>query len=79
MQRLAAEIGVGPERRLMRYLIERGQLVNPTLAQSDTGIRDIKTVADRLVYLGAISRWIRNEEATLYAGCHLLNNFISAA
>ena len=79
VQRLAAEIGEGPERRLMRYLIERGQPVNPTLAQSDTGIRDIKTVADRLVYLGVISRWIRNEEATLFAGCRLLNNFITAA
>ena len=60
----------------MRYLIELGQPVNPALAQSKTGIRDIKSVADRLVYLGAISRWIRNEEATLFAGCRLLNNYI---
>ena len=78
VQRLAAEIGDGPERRLIHYLIERGQPVNPTLAQSDTGIRDIKTVADRLTYLGVISRWIRNEEATLFAGCRLLNNYITA-
>ena len=78
VQRLAAEIGDGPERWLMRYLIERGQPVNPTKAQSDTGIRDIKTVADRLTYLGVISRWIRNEEATLFAGCRLLNNYITA-
>lgn len=79
VQRLAAEIGDGPERWLMRYLIERGQPVNPTKAQSDTGIRDIKTVADTLTYLGVISRWIRNEEATLFAGCRLLNNYITAA
>ncbi len=78
VQRLAAESGEGPERRLLCYLIERGKPVNPTLAQSDTGIRDIKTVADRLAYLGVISRWIRNEEATLFAGCRLLNDFITA-
>ena len=79
VQRLTAEIGEGPERRLMRYLIERGEPVNPTLVQSVIGIRDIKAVADTLVYLGVISRWIRNEEATLFAGCRLLNNFITAA
>jgi hypothetical protein len=76
--RLAAEIGSGPERRLLRYLIERGKPVNPTVAQSDTGIHDIKSVADTLVYLGAISRWIRDEEATLFAGCRLLNDRIQA-
>ena len=78
VQRLAAESGEGPERRLLWYLIERGKPVNPTLAQSDTGIQDMKAVADRLAYLGVISRWIRNEEATLFAGCRLLNDFITA-
>ena len=77
VQRLAAEIGEGPERRLLCYLIKRGKPVNPTKAQSDTGIRDIKAVADTLTYLGVISRWIRNEEATLFAGCRLLNNYIT--
>jgi hypothetical protein len=79
VQCLAAEIGEGPERRLLCYLIERGQPVNPALAQSDTGIQDIKAVADTLAYLGVISRWMRNEEATLFAGCRLLNNYITAA
>jgi len=78
VQRLAAESGEGPERRLLWYLIERGKPVNPTLAQSDTGIQDMKAVADRLAYLGVISRWIRNEEATLFAGCRLLNDYITA-
>ena len=77
VQRLAAGIGEGPERRLLCYLIERGKPVNPTKVQSDTGIRDIKAVADTLTYLGVISRWIRNEEATLFAGCRLLNNYIT--
>lgn len=78
VQRLTADIGEGAERRLLCYLIEYGKPVNPTKAQSDTGIRDIKTVADTLVYLGVISRWVRNEEATLFAGCRLLNNYITA-
>ena len=78
VQRLAAELCEGPERQLLCYLIERGQPVNPTLAQSATGIRDIKAVADTLTYQGIISRWIRNEEATLFAGCRLLNNYIIA-
>jgi len=78
VQRLAGDVGEGVERRLLCYLIERGKPVNPTQAQSDTGIPDIKAVADTLVYLGVISRWIRNEEATLFAGCRLLNNHITA-
>ncbi|MFZ5861979.1 MAG: hypothetical protein ACOYXR_03910 [Nitrospirota bacterium] len=78
VQRLAAEIGHGPERQLLRYLIDRSKPVNPTVAQSDTGIHDIKAVADTLVYLGAISRWMRDEEATLFAGCRLLNDVITA-
>lgn len=78
VQRLAADIGVGPERRLLCYLIERGKPVNPAKAQSDTGIQDIKAVSDTLVYMGVISRWVRNEEATLFAGCRLLNNHITA-
>jgi hypothetical protein len=78
VQRLVAEIGEGPERLLLLYLIERGKPVNPTVAQSETDIHDIKSVADTLVYLGAISRWIRNEEATLFAGCRLLNDSITA-
>jgi hypothetical protein len=77
VRRLAAESGEGPERRLLCYLIERGKPVNPALARSDTGIRDMKMVADTLVSLGVISRWIRNKEATLFAGCRLLNDFIT--
>lgn len=78
VRRLADEIGQGPERRLLRYLIECGKPVNPAVAQSDTGLRDIKTIADTLVYLGAISRWIRDEEAALFAGCRPLNDVVTA-
>ncbi len=71
---LLAEIRQGPELRLLRYLVERGKPVNPAEAQAETAIDNIKAVADTLVYLGAISRWIRDEEAALFAGCRLLNN-----
>lgn len=77
VRRLAADIGTGPERRLLCYLIERGRPVNPAVAQSETDIHDIKAVADTLVYLGVVSRWIRNEEATLFAGCRLLNDVLT--
>jgi hypothetical protein len=71
---LLAEVPEGPPLRVLRYLIERGKPVNPAEAAADTGIDDIKAVADTLVYLGVISRWIRDEEATLFAGCRLLND-----
>ncbi len=74
---LAEEIGEGAERRLLNYLITCGRPVNPTKAGAETGIEDIKAVADRLVYLGAVSRWIRQDEATLFAGCRLLNDFLA--
>ncbi len=77
VRELTEEIGTGAERQLLHYLIARGQPVNPAKAGVETGIEQIKSVADRLVYMGAISRWIRNDEATLFAGCRLLNNFIT--
>lgn len=77
VRQLAEEIGEGEERRVLQYLIACGKPVNPTKAGSEAGIDAIKTIADRLVYMGAISRWIRNDEATLFAGCRLLNNCIT--
>lgn len=79
VRNLLAEIPPGPELRLLRYLIERGRPVNPAEAQTDTGIDDIKGIADTLVYLGVISRWIRNEEATLFAGSRLLNQALATS
>ncbi|MBA2486625.1 MAG: ATP-binding protein [Nitrospira sp.] len=77
IRQMAEEIGEGAERRVLQYLIDCGKPVNPGKAAIDTGIEEIKVVADRLVYMGAISRWIRNDEATLFAGCRLLNNFVT--
>ena len=77
LRQLIEEVGKGAERRLLNYLIEYGKPVNPTKAGAETGTEDIKAAADRFVYLGAISRWIRNDEATLFAGCRLLNDFVT--
>lgn len=79
MKSLLAEIPHGPELRLLRYLVERGKPVNPAEAKADTGIDDIKGIADTLVYLGVISRWIRDDEATLFAGCRLLNEAMATS
>ena len=78
VRQLAEEIGEGAERQLLRYLIDCGQPVNPMKAGVESGIDDIKERCGSVVgYMGAISRWIRNEEATLLAGRRLLNNFIT--
>ncbi len=77
IRQMAEEIGEGAEGRVLQYLIDCGKPVNPAKTAADTGIEEIKTVTDRLVYMGAISRWIRNDEATLFAGRRLLNNFVT--
>ncbi len=58
-----------PERKSLRKTIwwPQGDGCNPV----DTGF-------DGPNREGVISRWIRNEEATLFAGCRLLNDFITA-
>ena len=76
VQHLLAEVGEGPERRLLCYLIERGTPVNPRPGLVRHGHPRHQGSSDTLVYLGVISRWIRNEQATLFAGCRLLNDFI---
>ncbi|HXC62484.1 MAG TPA: hypothetical protein VNV63_07405 [Nitrospiria bacterium] len=69
-----AQLGYGLERRLLDYLIEQGRPINPRQAAKDLGQADIKPAADMLCYLGLISRWIRDTEATLSAGCELFND-----
>ena len=70
-----ARIGDGMERRLLDYLIGQERPVNPRQAGKDLGRSDIKPAADTLCYLGMVSRWIRDEEATLSAGCQLFNEW----
>jgi len=70
-----AQVGHGMERRLLDYLIMQDRPVNPRLAAKELGQSDIKPAADTLCCLGLVSRWIRNEEATLSAGCQLFNDW----
>lgn len=70
-----AQLGHGLERQLLDYLIRQGRPVNPRQAAKDLGQADIKPAADTLCYLGLISRWIRDKEATLSAGCQLFNDW----
>jgi len=69
------QLGHGLEQRLLEYLIRQGPPVNPRQAAKDLGQADIKPAADTLCYLGLINRWIRNEQATLSAGCQLFNDW----
>ena len=71
LQRLAAEIGEGPERRLMLYLIERGQPVNPTKAQSDTGIETSKrSRTDSLTWVSSAAGFgMKRQHSSLVVGC----------
>ena len=70
-----AQLGHSLERRLLDYLIRQGRPVNPRQAAMDLGQADIKSTADTLCYLGLINRWIRDNEATLSAGCLLFNDW----
>jgi hypothetical protein len=68
-------LGQGLERRLLDHLVRQGRPVNPRQAARDLGQSNIKPAADTLCYLGLISRWIRDREATLSAGCQLFNEW----
>jgi hypothetical protein len=70
-----SQVGHGLERRLLDYLIGQGRPVNPRYAAKELGQSDIKPAADTLCYLGLVSRWIRDEEATLSAECGLFNEW----
>jgi hypothetical protein len=69
------QVGHGMERRLLDFLVRQDRPINPRQAAKELGQSDIKPAADTLCYLGLVSRWIRNEEATLSAGCQLFNDW----
>jgi hypothetical protein len=66
------------EQTLLDYLIAQTRPVNPAEAARALGLPTIKPAADALCYLGLISRWIRDEEATLLASCRLFNDWYQA-
>ncbi|GJL61287.1 MAG: hypothetical protein NPIRA03_41440 [Nitrospirales bacterium] len=63
------------EHQVLTYVIEAEKPVNPREVARAVGLPTIKPVADTLCALGMVSRWIRDEEATLSAGSRLFNEW----
>lgn len=63
------------EHEVLTYLIGVAKPVNPKEVALAVGMSTIKPIADTLCSLGLISRWIRDEEATLSANSRLFNEW----
>lgn len=63
------------EYQVLAYVIEADNPVNPREVARAIGMPTIKPVADTLCVLGLVSRWIRDEEATLSAGSRLFSEW----
>ncbi|MCW5782078.1 MAG: hypothetical protein KIT39_02080 [Nitrospirales bacterium] len=63
------------EYQVLTYVIEADKPVNPREVARAIGLPTIKPVADTLCALGLVSRWIRDEEATLSAGSRLFSEW----
>ena len=63
------------EHALLEYLVRLARPVNPRTAAVALGQTTLKPVVDVLCWLGAISRCIRNDEATLFANSLLFNRW----
>ena len=63
------------EHEVLTYLIQASKPVNPREVARAVGLPTVKPIADTLCYLGLTSRWIRDEEATLLAGCAVFNDW----
>ncbi|MGP0592692.1 hypothetical protein ACTRXD_09170 [Nitrospira sp. T9] len=63
------------EHQVLTYVMEADKPVNPREVARAVGLPTIKPVADTLCALGMVSRWIRDEEATLSAGSRLFNEW----
>ena len=74
-QRCVDQLRDSMEHQVLRYLIDTGKPVNPKDVAQAVGLSDIKPIANTLCYLGLISRWIRDEEATLSANSRLFNEW----
>lgn len=67
------------EHALLEYLVGERRPVNPRQAARALDLPTIKPAADVLCYLGLISRWIRDDEATIFANCELFNDWYDRA
>ena len=62
------------EYRVVAVLIDKANPMNPRDVAQELGLTNIKPIADTLCYLGLISRWIRDEETSLFADSRLFND-----
>jgi len=74
-QRCVTLLQIPLEHQVLTHLIKKGQPVNPGDVAASVGISNIKGIANTLCYLGLVSRWIREEEATLFANSRLFNEW----
>lgn len=63
------------ERKLLRWLVKKGEPVNPQEAVKALKMPSVKAAADALCYLGVISRWNLEDGAKLHASCRLFNDW----
>ena len=63
------------EHQVLTFVIEANKPVNPREVARAIGLPTIKPVADTLCTLGLVSRWIRDEEATLSIGSRLFSEW----
>jgi len=74
-QRCVDQLRDAMEHQVLTYVIDIGKPVNPKDVAQAVGLSNIKPIANTLCYLGLISRWIRDEEATLSANSQLFNEW----
>lgn len=74
-QRCVAQLRDPLEYQVLTFVIRHGKPVNPKAVAEAVGCSNMKSIANTLCYVGVISRWIRDEEATLLAGSQLFNEW----
>lgn len=74
-ERCASQLQETLELKIFNYLIEISKPINPRKIADHLRVETIKSAADNLCHLGLISRWIRDEEATLSAENRLFNEW----
>jgi hypothetical protein len=67
------------EHQVLSLLIEADRPVNPGEVAKRVGRSTIKPVADMLCSMGLIARWIREEEAAIFANSRLFNDWYREA
>jgi len=73
--RCVAQLRDPLEHQVLDYVVRLRKPVNPKVVAEAVGCSTMKTVANTLCALGVMSRWIRDEEATLFVNSQLLREW----